>query len=145
MIIKIHNGIIKITSQPICQYVLASYLQSGHELLVAHERRVGDPWCNLLTLCSDAGDVFKTSQSLNRWPMSYLPVRVYKLVGHASWQGRTGHRENRENSRWPGSQFGPLPCNFIFFIIYYYYFILLLLFLLPTECTKVIISEFAIQ
>ncbi len=37
MIIKIQNGIIKVTSQPICQvaYVLASYLQSGHELLVA--------------------------------------------------------------------------------------------------------------
>ncbi len=39
------------------------------------------------------------------------------------------------------------PAFFFFYIyiIYYYYFILLLLFLLPTECTKVIISEFAIQ
>ncbi len=73
---------------------------------------------------------------------------ILKNVGNqvAGSQGRTGHRENRENSRWPGSQFGPLPCIFFFFfIIYYYYFILLLLFLLPTECTKVIISEFAIQ
>ncbi len=30
-------------------------------------------------------------------------------------QGRTGHRENRDNSRWPGSQFGPLPYFFFFF------------------------------
>ncbi len=37
------------------------------------------------------------------------------------------------------------PAFIYFFIIYYYYFILLLLFLLPTECTKVIISEFTIQ
>ncbi len=61
-------------------------------------------------------------------------------------QGRTGHREHRENSRWPGSKFGPLPYIyfFIIIIIYYYYF-LILLFLLPAECTKVIISEFAIQ
>ncbi len=49
-------------------------------------------------------------------------------------QGRTGHRENRENSRWPGSQFGPLPYIFFFMLL-----------LLPAECTKVIISEFAIQ
>ncbi len=36
------------------------------------------------------------------------------------------------------------PAFFLYiYIIYYYYFILL--FLLPTECTKVIISEFAIQ
>ncbi len=37
------------------------------------------------------------------------------------------------------------PAFIYFFIIYYYFYILLLLFLLPTECTKVIISEFAIQ
>ncbi len=89
MIIKIRNGIIKITSRLICQYVLASYLQSGHELLAAHERRVGDPWCNLLTLCSDAGGVFKTSQSLNRWPMNPAPFSLLwttecdvRLLGH---------------------------------------------------------------
>ncbi len=44
-------------------------------------------------------------------------------------QGRTGHLENRENSQWPGSQSGLLPCIYLFFIIYYSYFILLLLFL----------------
>ncbi len=55
--------------------------------------------------------------------------------------GRTG--------RIPGGLAGNLArCPafiIIFLIIYYYYFILMLLFLLPTECTKVIISEFAIQ
>ncbi len=45
MIIKIRNGIIKKkTHGRYVKYVLASYLQSGHELLVARERRVGDPW-----------------------------------------------------------------------------------------------------
>ncbi len=44
----------------------------------------------------------------------------------------------------------PADLHFFFFIIiiiyYYFFFILLLLmFLLPAECTKVIISEFAIQ
>ncbi len=58
---------------------------------------------------------------------------------------------------WPSGEPGEFPVAwqpiwpaalrlFIFCIIYYYYFILLLLlFLLPTECTKVFISEFAIQ
>ncbi len=41
-------------------------------------------------------------------------------------QGRAGHRENRDNSRWPGSQFGPLP--------YFLLFLLLLLLFLPAEC-----------
>ncbi len=52
-------------------------------------------------------------------------------------QGRTGHRENRDNSRWPGSQFGPLP-----YILFFNFFVVVF------ACrmyTKVIISEFAIQ
>ncbi len=58
-------------------------------------------------------------------------MKMMSLITHV--QERTGHREHRENSRWPGSQFGSLP------------YICLLLFLLPAKCTKVIISEFAIQ
>ncbi len=58
---------------------------------------------------------------------------------------------------WPSGEPGEFPVAwqpiwpaalhffFYIYIIYYYYFILLLLFLLPTECTKVIISEIAIQ
>ncbi len=42
---------------------------------------------------------------------------------HTHTQGQTGHRENRDNSRWPGSQFGPLPYFFFFFFLF-----------LPAEC-----------
>ncbi len=58
-------------------------------------------------------------------------MKILSLITHV--QKRTGHWEHRENSRWPGSQFGLLP------------YVCLLLFLSPAECTKVIISEFAIQ
>ncbi len=65
----------------------------------------------------------------------------------------------KSGADWPSGEPGEFPVawqpiwpaalHFFFFffffiyIIYYYFFILL--FLMPTECTKVIISEFAIQ
>ncbi len=79
----------------------------------------------------------------------------WSMAAGLSWS-LAGH-ELVPGADWPSGEPGEFPVAwqqiwptalhlFYFFIIYYYYFILLLLlFLLPTECNKVIFSEFAIQ
>ncbi len=53
-------------------------------------------------------------------------------------QVRTGHWEHRNVSLWPGGLFGPLHCVLLLCIYLFIYF-------LPSECAKVIISDYGIR
>ncbi len=63
--------------------------------------------------------LFMELRRLNEVPnVSSGGAESFRPVNHHYEQGRTGHRENRENSRWPGSQL------FFFFMLLF----------LPAEC-----------
>ncbi len=70
-------------------------------------------WIDAWGLCSPAE---------SRWGQRAALINTLHTALEAVWpyiQAQTGHWENRDVSRWPGSWFVPLPCCFI---IFFYFF-----------------------
>ncbi len=105
----------------------------------------------ILFLCEDLASVLR----LLFWQDLYYAPLIKQ--GGGPWETSPGtvFAGMREaGADWPSGAPGEFPVAWqpiwpaalhLFFYYYYFILLLLLLFLLPAECTKVIISEFAIQ